>query len=341
MPELERPAAPDLAGRDRRRRDGAGDGRPRKAQGRARRRRDERLRRARREARRAGWGGPDAPPGALDPAAGDRQPLARAPLRHGLPARGDPPARLRPDRPAGRLQKRGLRDVRGADALDLGGIQQARLPRRDRSRAGQPEGVFAATAAAAEPTALDYSGGTSEGQPSALQQVAAGAGGAETAAKRPPPRRRSATAPPSWSRQWSRTSTTKSVATTRAGAAAGKSTRSATAPEGPVTRRSLLERPAGFPRPRTSKMLADGVLETGAPTTRSASSSAPSTSATSMPSSRSSTRRSSCTRCGGCARASRRRASGRRGRRAGCSRRSSSSSSTRTGPRAGAAPRWR
>ena len=53
--------------------------------------------------------GADALPGALDPAAGDRQPLARAPLRHGLPARGHPPARLRPDRPPGRLQERGLR----------------------------------------------------------------------------------------------------------------------------------------------------------------------------------------------------------------------------------------
>ena len=45
-------AAPDLAGRDRGRRDGAGDGRPRKAQGQARRRRDERLRRPRADARR-------------------------------------------------------------------------------------------------------------------------------------------------------------------------------------------------------------------------------------------------------------------------------------------------
>ena len=131
LPELEVqlrqiwPVGIDVAG------DGAGEGRPRKTQGRARRRRDERLRRARAAARR----GADAPPGALDPAAGDRQPLARAPLRHGLPARGHPPARLRPDRPPRRLQKRGLRDVRGADALDLGGVQQARLPRRGRSRA--------------------------------------------------------------------------------------------------------------------------------------------------------------------------------------------------------------
>ena len=45
---------------------------------------------------------------------------------------------------------------------------------------GQAEGVFASNGGAgAEPTALDYSGGTLEGQPSALQQVAAGAGGVE------------------------------------------------------------------------------------------------------------------------------------------------------------------
>ena len=97
-------AAADLAGRHRRRDPGPRGGRPREAQGRPRRRRDERLRRARRAARR----GADAPPGALDPAAGDRQPLARTPLRHGLPARRHPPPRLRPDRSPRRLQKRGL-----------------------------------------------------------------------------------------------------------------------------------------------------------------------------------------------------------------------------------------
>ena len=43
------------------------------------------------------------------PAAADHRPaLARAPLRHGLPARGHPPARVRPDRPARRLQERGV-----------------------------------------------------------------------------------------------------------------------------------------------------------------------------------------------------------------------------------------
>ncbi len=149
-----------------------GDGRARKAQGRPRRRRDERLRRARADARR----GADALPGALDPAAGDRQPLARAPLRHGLPARGHPPARLRPDRPPRRLQKRRLRDVRGADALDLGGVQQARSSTpRSKSTPRRCRKAPSPATAAARRTALDYSGGTPEAQPSALQEVAAGA----------------------------------------------------------------------------------------------------------------------------------------------------------------------
>ena len=38
-----------------------------------------------------------------------RRALARAPARHGLPARGHPPARVRAERPAGRVQERGLR----------------------------------------------------------------------------------------------------------------------------------------------------------------------------------------------------------------------------------------
>ena len=86
------------------------------------------------------------------------------------------------------------------------------------------------------PAALDYSGGTPKAQPSALQQVAAA--GTGRARWRWPPRGaggapRSATAPPRWSRPWSRTSTTKSAATTPAGAASARSTRSATAPSAP------------------------------------------------------------------------------------------------------------
>ena len=152
--------------------DGAGDGRPRKAQRRARRRRDGRLRRAREAARR----GADALPGALDPAAGDRQPLARAPLRHGLPARRDPPARLRPDRSPGRLQKRRLRDVRGADALDLGGIQQADLQRPDRTRPRRSSTAPSPATAAPNRPASTTPAARWKAQPSALQEVATGGG---------------------------------------------------------------------------------------------------------------------------------------------------------------------
>ncbi len=48
---------------------------------------------------------------ALHPARDHRRALARAPARHGLPARGHPPARVRPDRADRRLQERRLRDV--------------------------------------------------------------------------------------------------------------------------------------------------------------------------------------------------------------------------------------
>ena len=80
------------------------------------------------------------------------------------------------------------------------------------------------------PTALDYSGGTPDAQPSALQQVAAGGGGVGMAAAAAGA---AATAPRRgrWSRPWSRTSASEtSAATTPAGAARARSTRSATAP---------------------------------------------------------------------------------------------------------------
>ena len=174
----------------------------------ARRRRAGRLRRARAGVRRRA----DAPPRALDPAADHRQPLARAPLRHGLPARGHPPPRLRPDRPAGRLQERGLLDVRGADALDLGGVRTPDLPRRGRDRARAGAGAFAPHGAA-EPAALDYSGGTAE---PALGAAARRRPRRPRAPTRPPSRRssaeagRPATAAPDPSRRrWSRTSSDK------------------------------------------------------------------------------------------------------------------------------------
>ena len=67
--------------------------------------RAEALRRARGGARRRAHARARALPAAPD----HRPALARAPLRHGLPARGHPPPRVRPDRPARRLQERGLR----------------------------------------------------------------------------------------------------------------------------------------------------------------------------------------------------------------------------------------
>ena len=55
------------------------------------------------------------------PAAPDHRPaLARAPLRHGLPARGHPPARVRPDRADHRLQERGVHALPGPDEHHLG-----------------------------------------------------------------------------------------------------------------------------------------------------------------------------------------------------------------------------
>ena len=69
---------------------------------------------------------------ALPAAPGHRPALARAPLRHGLPARGHPPPRVRPDRPARRLQERGLRALPGPDEHDLVGLRADDLQRRGR-----------------------------------------------------------------------------------------------------------------------------------------------------------------------------------------------------------------
>ena len=95
--------------------------------------------------------GADALPRAPGPAADHRQPLARAPLRDGLPARGHPPPRLRPDRSPGRVQERGLRHVPGADGLDLGGVRPGDLPRRGQHRAGPGRGDVRRRRGAAPP----------------------------------------------------------------------------------------------------------------------------------------------------------------------------------------------
>ena len=81
------------------------------------------------------------------PAAPDHRPaLARAPVRHGLPARGHPPARVRPDRAAGRLQERGVRAVPRPDEQHLGRLRPDDLPRR-----GDDRGRRAAARAARRP----------------------------------------------------------------------------------------------------------------------------------------------------------------------------------------------
>ena len=72
--------------------------------------------------------------------------------------------------------------------------------------------------AANQPTALDYSGGTAGG-PALGARTGRGRRRWRPAPSTPPPRRRSAA---TWSRPWSKTSTTKSAATTRVGAASGK-----------------------------------------------------------------------------------------------------------------------
>ena len=118
----------------------------------------ERLRRARGGVRR----GADARAGALDPAADHRQPLEGAPRRDGLPARGHPPARLRPDRSAGRLQERGLHDVPGADGLDLGGVRASRSS-TSRSRSSPIRSSEAFGPRRRRAGGVNYSGGTARG----------------------------------------------------------------------------------------------------------------------------------------------------------------------------------
>ena len=92
----------------------------------------------------------------------------------------------------------GFIDVRRPHALDLGGVLETRLPRRDRIHRSRRAARFQGGGfeAGTGRRALDYSGGTAEAQPSALEQVAAGAGPAPRPRAAPstwPPRRRSAT----------------------------------------------------------------------------------------------------------------------------------------------------
>ena len=203
---------------------------PRVARREAARRRDRRLQRAR-----AGAGrGADARARALHAAPDHRRALARASARHGLPARGHPPARVRADRPARGLQERGLRDVHGADEQHLGRVRALHLQRRGGGGRGAA-GPGARAGAEARAPAPPAAGSTTQ------------------AAIRPGPRRdrrrgRAPPCPPAWprppswpprrwpprSRSWrpaAWTSTRRSAATTRVGAAPARSSRSAMAPD--------------------------------------------------------------------------------------------------------------
>ena len=118
----------DIPGQLRARRRRSAENEPRGTDREARRGRAEAVRRARAGARRRA----DARARAVPAAADDRSALARAPLRHGLPARGHRPARARPGRPADRVQERGLRAVPGPDEHDLVRLRAHDLQRRDR-----------------------------------------------------------------------------------------------------------------------------------------------------------------------------------------------------------------
>ena len=113
------------------------------AQAPADRGRGEALRRARGGARR----GADARARALPADADHRPALARAPVRHGLPARGHPPARVRPDRADRRLQERGVHALPGPDEHHLVGLRAHDLQRRGPDR-GRERGRRARAAAA-------------------------------------------------------------------------------------------------------------------------------------------------------------------------------------------------
>ena len=71
-----------------------------------------------------------ARPRALGAAPAHRPALARAPLQHGLPARGHPPPRARPEGPALGVPPRGPRDVRRDDGHREGRVRPVHVPHR-------------------------------------------------------------------------------------------------------------------------------------------------------------------------------------------------------------------
>ncbi len=202
-----------------------------------RRRRPRRLRGARGGVRRGADAGARAP----HPAADHRHALEGASARDGLPARGHPPPRVRPDRPARRLQERGLPDVRVADGVDLGGVHAADLPRQRRAPAERGRGAVRRAPRSRPPSTIRAA------PPSRPALGPAGRGDAAPAAPRRQPHRRSA------SRRAARPSDSEGNAETvvktdqeKIGrndpcwCGAGRSTRSATAPD--ARRRSLTRR---------------------------------------------------------------------------------------------------
>ena len=190
-----------------------------------------RLRRARGGVRRRA----DARPRAAHPPADHRHAVEGAPPRDGLPARGHPPPRVRPDRSARRLQERGLHHVRGPDGLDLGGVRAADLPRRRRAPAGPGRGGLRRPATTSRRTSASPAGPRRPSPPPWPRRAPQ----PPPAAPRPPRQRPAATAPATarrrrpTPRRWSRRRTRRSAATIPAGAARARSTRSATAPDGP------------------------------------------------------------------------------------------------------------
>ncbi len=94
-------------------------------------RRDGRLRPPRAGARHRA----DARPRALGGPADHRRQLARAPAEHGLPARGHPPARARPEGPALGVPPRGPLDVRRDDGHRAARVRALHVPRGGRGAA--------------------------------------------------------------------------------------------------------------------------------------------------------------------------------------------------------------
>ena len=165
------------------------------------------------------------------PAAADHRPaLARAPLRHGLPARGHPPARVRPDRAAGGLQERGLRALPRPDEQHLGRLRSPDLPRRGRRRGPQRRGAPASCAAPSElALELEHRGAATSPTPAAAPHSPA----RWPWPPRVRPRRRPWPRRPPTRRSSSAESArrSRSAATIPAGAGQARSTRSATAPD--------------------------------------------------------------------------------------------------------------